>query len=60
LHWFSRDENGFTKIISTALNETGAYDNSDFPLDFTDVFLDEEGRYLDAASEKRWKEQNEH
>jgi len=60
LHWFSRDEAGFTKIISTALNETGAYDNSDFPLDFTDVFLDEEGRYLDAASAKRWKEQNEH
>jgi len=29
-------------------------------LDFTNVFLDEEGRYLDAASEKRWKEQNEH
>ena len=60
LHWFSRDEAGFTKIISTALNETGAYNNSDFPLDFTDVFLDEEGRYLDAASAKRWKEQNEH
>jgi len=60
LHWFSRDDAGFTKIISTALNETGAYDNSDFPLDFTNVFLDEEGRYLDAASEKRWKEQNEH
>lgn len=56
LHWFSRDEQGFTKIISTNLNETGGYGNSDFPLDFSDVFLDEEGRYLDAASEKRWKE----
>jgi len=60
LHWFSRDENGFTKITSTALNETGGYGNSDFPLDFSDVLLDEEGRYLDAASEKRWKEQDEH
>jgi hypothetical protein len=60
LHWFSRDENGFTQVTSTPLNETGGYGNPDFPLDFSDVFLDEEGRYLEAASEKRWKEQNEY
>ncbi len=60
LHWFSRDEHGFTQVTSTPLNETGGYGNPDFPLDFSDVFLDEEGRYLEAASEKRWKEQNEY
>jgi predicted ATPase len=60
LHWFSRDGHGFTQVTSTPLNETGGYSNPDFPLDFSDVFLDEEGRYLDAASEKRWKEQNEY
>ena len=60
LHWFSRDENGFTKVTSTPLNATGGYSNPDFPLDFSDVFLDEEGRYLESASEKRWKEQDEY
>jgi AAA15 family ATPase/GTPase len=60
LHWFSRDEHGFTQVTSTPLNETGGYGDPDFPLDFSDVFLDEEGRYLEAASEKRWKEQNEY
>jgi predicted ATPase len=58
LHWFSRDNNGFTKITSSGLTNTGGYKQSDFPLDFSDVFLDEEGRYLDSASEKRWKENN--
>jgi predicted ATPase len=60
LHWFSRDEHGFTQVTSTPLNATGGYGDPDFPLDFSDVFLDEEGRYLQAASEKRWKEQNEY
>lgn len=60
LHWFSRDEHGFTQVTSTPLNATGGYGNPDFPLDFSDVFLDEEGRYLEAASEKRWKKQNEY
>ena len=60
LHWFSRDEDGFTKVTSTPLNATGGYSNPDFPLDFSDVFLDEEGRYLESASEKRWKEQDEY
>ena len=60
LHWFSRDEDGFTQVTSTPLNATGGYGNPDFPLDFSDVFLDEEGRYLESASEKRWKEQDEY
>ena len=60
LHWFSRDEHGFTQVTSTPLNATGGYGDPDFPLDFSDVFLDEEGRYLEAASKKRWKEQNEY
>ncbi|MEI6428323.1 MAG: AAA family ATPase [Pseudanabaena sp. ELA607] len=60
LHWFNRDEHGFTQVTSTPLNATGGYGDPDFPLDFSDVFLDEEGRYLEAASEKRWKEQNEY
>ena len=60
LHWFSRDEHGFTQVTSTPLNTTGGYGDPDFPLDFTAVFLDEEGRYLESAGEKRWKEQNEY
>ena len=60
LHWFSRDEDGFTQVTSTPLNATGGYGDPDFPLDFSDVFLDEEGRYLESASEKRWKEQDEY
>ena len=54
LHWFSRDENGFTKINSSDVNNRGGFKESSFPLDFSDVILDEEGRFLDAVSKKAW------
>ncbi len=48
LHWFSRDEEGFTNITSADLDETGAF--GDWPEDFADVELDAQSRYLDAAT----------
>ncbi len=47
LHWFTRDENGATKITPADLDEAGAY--RDWPEDFGKVDLDTQGRYLDAA-----------
>ena len=50
LHWFSRDEKGFTKITSAELDNAGAF--GDWPEDFSEVDLAEESRYLDAAEAK--------
>ena len=47
LHWFTRDDNGVTKIAPAELDETGAYGN--WPEDFDDVDLDAQSRYLNAA-----------
>lgn len=47
LHWFTRKE-GITTIRPGRLDPTGAY--GDWPEDFTEVILQEEGRYLDAAA----------
>ena len=47
LHWFTRDENGATKITPADLDEAGAYGN--WPEDFDDVDLKAQSRYLDAA-----------
>ena len=47
LHWFTRQEDGSTKITSADLDETGAY--GDWPEDFDTVTLNSESRYLDAA-----------
>ena len=47
LHWFTRDENGATKIDTADLDEAGAY--GDWPEDFDDVDLKAQSRYLDAA-----------
>jgi predicted ATPase len=38
LHWFSRNEEGFTNIASADLDETGAF--GDWPEDFAEVELD--------------------
>ena len=45
LHWFTRDENGATKIDTADLDETGAY--GDWPEDFDDVDLKAQSRYLE-------------
>ena len=47
LHWFTRDENGATKIDTADLDEAGAY--GDWPEDFDDVDLKAQSRYLNAA-----------
>lgn len=52
LHWFHRTPTGHTFVDSTALDDTGAF--GDWPVDFGEVFMDAEHRYLRAA-EKRLK-----
>ena len=47
LHWFTRGENGATKIDTADLDEAGAY--GDWPEDFDDVDLKAQSRYLNAA-----------
>ncbi len=47
LHWFTRSENGATKINTADLDEAGAY--GDWPEDFDDVDLKAQSRYLNAA-----------
>ncbi|BAY92850.1 AAA family ATPase [Tolypothrix sp. LEGE 11397] len=47
LHWFTRKEDGITKVSSTDLDDTGAF--GDWPEDFGDVSLSLESRYLNAA-----------
>ena len=47
LYWFTRGENGATKIDTADLDEAGAYGN--WPEDFDDVDLETQSRYLDAA-----------
>jgi predicted ATPase len=50
LHWFSKDENGFTQVSTANLDIDGSF--GDWPEDFGDVDLQEESRYLDAADKK--------
>jgi hypothetical protein len=50
LHWFKQLEDGSTEIASADLDETGVYGN--WPVDFDDIVLASEGRYLDAASDR--------
>lgn len=50
LHWFSKDENGFTQVSTANLDDDGSF--GDWPEDFGDVDLQEESRYLDAADKK--------
>ncbi|MDQ2886331.1 MAG: AAA family ATPase [Chloroflexota bacterium] len=53
LHWFQLLDDGSTQIISADLDETGAF--GDWPVDFADVALSSEGRYLDAAQARMLK-----
>ena len=50
LHWFTRDDNGATKIDTADLDEAGAY--GDWPEDFDDVDLKAQSRYIKAAQSR--------
>ena len=52
LHWFSRRENGVTEVNSVDLDEAGTY--GDWPVDFDDVDLGAQSRYLDAVDNVRF------
>ncbi|MDJ0733577.1 MAG: AAA family ATPase [Nostocaceae cyanobacterium] len=54
LHWFTRQENGMTKINSADLDEAGAF--GDWSEDFGDVSLELESRYLNAAEAHLFKQ----
>ncbi|NES21286.1 MAG: DUF3696 domain-containing protein [Symploca sp. SIO3E6] len=54
LHWFTRQEDGGTKISSAELDETGAF--ADWPEDFSEIALSTQNRYLTAAETKLWKD----
>ena len=50
LHWFSRDDEGNTRVDSVEPDENGAY--GDWPEDFADVELEIQGQYLDAVADR--------
>lgn len=50
LHWFKQGEDGVTRIDTVTPNERGAL--GDCPVDFSDVELDVEGRYIRAAASR--------
>jgi hypothetical protein len=52
LHWFTRNEKGYTEIRSADLDESGAF--GDWPEDFGDVELKAQSRYLDAAEKRQF------
>jgi len=53
LHWFQRDKSGKTSIVSSDLDESGAF--GDWPEDFDEVELDADNEYLSAAEEKLFR-----
>ena len=55
LHWFSRSEEGITQVNSVNLDEEGAF--GDWSVDFDDVDLNAESRYLDAVDKIRFGEE---
>jgi len=50
LHWFKRDDTGATNITTAELDAAGTL--GDWPVDFDDVSLDAQKRFLDAAEKK--------
>ena len=50
LHWFSRNKEGVTEVDSVDLDEAGAY--GDWPMDFDDVELKTQSRYIKAAQSR--------
>ena len=53
LHWFQQREDGVTEVKSAELDNAGAF--GDWPVDFGEVALEEESRYLDAAESRLLK-----
>ena len=49
LHWFER-KNGSTQVTAADLDSAGRF--GDWPVDFDDVSLETQSRYLDAAEER--------
>jgi uncharacterized protein YciU (UPF0263 family) len=47
LHWFTRDERGVTSVASREPDQKGAF--GDWPEDFSEVEMEWQNRYLDAA-----------
>lgn len=47
LHWFERRDDGVTEVNSRAPDDKGAF--GDWPEDFSEVEMEAENRYLDAA-----------
>lgn len=54
LHWFSRREDGATEVNSRQPDEKGAF--GDWPEDFSEVEMEAENRYLDAAERHLFEE----
>ena len=52
LHWFTRQEDGVTEVNSVNLDKAGTY--GDWPVDFDDVDLKTQSRYLDAVDKIRF------
>ena len=52
LHWFSRNKDGITEVNSVDLDEAGTY--GEWPIDFDDVDLKTQSRYLDAVDRVRF------
>ena len=53
LHWFCRDKKGFTEVQNGSLNNDGAF--GDWPVDFGDLALDADSRYLLAVAKRHSK-----
>ena len=52
LHWFERNEAGNTTVRPEMLDEKGTH-SSDWPVDFADIRLGEQKRYLNAVAKRR-------
>lgn len=50
LNWFERDKSGATKVTQGQLDEAGRF--GDWPVDFDDVELNLEGRFLNAVDKR--------
>lgn len=57
LHWFSRNKEGITKVDSVDLDEAGTY--GEWSVDFDDVSLYAQSRYLDAVNKVRFGKMEE-
>lgn len=57
LHWFTKGEDGMTRINSADLDDSGAF--GDWPEDFAEISLHLENRYLTAAQKKLWQKSHD-